>query len=112
MIDMHTRMIVAEVPHRGRVSVYEVSLGRLREDAFVGHYQRGGDPDHPPETIEECAAVLGRDLAALDVWQESDAAQLEAQEPTAQRHGDPIRTLEAKRIARRIGWIASKEVGT
>lgn len=93
-----TPLIVVEVPHQGRLRAYETSFGRMCVEADV-----------ELDTLSECVDILGHDLAALDVWQESDAARLAAQEPTAQRHGDPSRTMEAQRIARRLGWIASEE---
>ena len=101
-------LIVVEIPHRGAPRAYETTLRQLRVEA-----DRAEQPD--PElcssapTIEECAAVIGRDLAALDIWRESDAARLAAQEPTARRHGDPSRTMQAQEIARRLGWIPSEE---
>lgn len=97
-------LIVAEVPHQGRPRIYETSFDRMRVEAADAIRA-----EVEPETLADCIDILGRDLAALDVWQESDAAQLAAQEPTAQRHGDPSRTMEAQRIARRLGWIVSEE---
>lgn len=99
-----TILIVVEVPHQGRPRAYETSIARMCVEAADA-----GRLEFEPRTIEDCVEVLGRDLAAFDIWQESDAARLAAQEPTAQRHGDPSRTMEAQRIARRLGWIVSEE---
>ena len=101
-------LIVVEIPHRGAPRAYETTLRQLRVEA-----DRAEQPD--PElcssapTIEQCATALGHDLHALDIWRESDAARLAAQEPTARRHGDPSRTMQAQEIARRLGWIPSEE---
>lgn len=99
-------LIVVEVPHQGRPRIYETSFARMRDEAA---YAIRADIEPETLTLADCIDILGRGFAALDIWQESDAAQLAAQEPTAQRHGDPSRTMEAQRIARRLGWIASEE---
>lgn len=96
-------LIVVEVPHQGSPQAYESTLGRLCRRAA-----EACDADEIDD-VSQCADILGRDLHAIDVWQESDAAQLAAQEPTAQRHGDPSRTMAAQAIARRLGWIATRE---
>ena len=102
-------LIVVEVPHQCPPRAYETTLRQLRVEA-----DRAEQPD--PElcssapTIEQCATALGHDIHALDIWRESDAARLAAQEPTARRHGDPSRTLAAQDIALRIGWLVREGI--
>ena len=102
-------LVVVEVPHQGPPRAYETTHRQLLLDA--GRAMRP-DPEgcRAGLSIEQCAAVLGHDLAALDVWRESDAARLAAQEPTARRHGDPSRTMQAQEIALRIGWLVREGI--
>lgn len=101
-------LIVVEVPHQGPPRAYETTLRQLRIDADQAEQP---DPElcSSAPTIEQCATALGRDIHAIDIWRESDAARLAAQEPTARRHGDPSRTMAAQEIARQLGWIESEE---